>query len=245
MCVCAATAHRGSGPSHQPRGPTRPCRRSSPPADATRHARKLLPRSLTRRELRGLPPRWYAIKYAKRFDAPSRSSVWSGSATGSKSGMRRSPRRSARREFGRSVYLEPVTGVVTIATNANGRTDHRRLGPQRDARQAASARWREARSRSVMTADHEAAIRAATDALAAAILVAVRAEAVSNDAGPEQLLSMDRAAALAGVGRTTIYAAIGAGRLRSVKVGRRRLVPASAIADLAGTEQDARLRPTR
>jgi excisionase family DNA binding protein len=88
-----------------------------------------------------------------------------------------------------------------------------------------------------MTADHEAAIRAATDALAAAILAAVRAEAASNDAGPEQLLSIDRAAVLAGVGRTTIYAAIGAGRLRSVKVGRRRLVPASAIAELAGAEQ--------
>jgi excisionase family DNA binding protein len=96
-----------------------------------------------------------------------------------------------------------------------------------------------------MTADHEAAIRAATDALAAAILAAVRAEAVSNDAGPEQLLSIDQAAVLAGVGRTSIYAAIGAGRLRSAKVGRRRLVPASAIAELAGTEQAARSRPGR
>jgi excisionase family DNA binding protein len=75
------------------------------------------------------------------------------------------------------------------------------------------------------------------DVLAAAILAAVRSEAVSNDAGPEQLLSIDRAAVLAGVGRTTIYAAIGAGRLRFVKVGRRRLVPASAIAELAGAEQ--------
>ena len=107
-----------------------------------------------------------------------------------------------------------------------------------------SALWREARSRSTMTADHDAAIRAATDALAAAILAAVRAEAVSNDAGPEQLLSIDQAAVLAGVGRTSIYAAIGDGRLRSVKVGRRRLVPASAIAELAG-EQAAPSRPGR
>ena len=96
-----------------------------------------------------------------------------------------------------------------------------------------------------MTADHEAAIRAATDALAAAILDAVRAEAVSNDAGPEQLLSIDRAAVLAGVGRTTIYAAIGAGRLRSVKVGRRRLVPASAIAELAYANQADAMVPRR
>jgi len=96
-----------------------------------------------------------------------------------------------------------------------------------------------------MTADHEAAIRAATDALAAAILAAVRAEAVSNDAGPERLLSIDEAAVLAGVGRTSIYAVIGAGRLRSVKVGRRRLVPASAIAELAGTGRAARSQPGR
>jgi excisionase family DNA binding protein len=92
-----------------------------------------------------------------------------------------------------------------------------------------------------MTADHEAA----TDALAAAILAAVRAEAVSNDAGPERLLSIDQAAVLGGVGRTSIYAAIGANRLRSVKVGRRRLVPASAIAELAAAEQPARSRSGR
>jgi len=96
-----------------------------------------------------------------------------------------------------------------------------------------------------VTGDHEAAIRAATDALTAAILAAVRAEAVSHDAGPEQLLSIDRAAVLAGVGRTSIYAAIGAGRLRSVKVGRRRLVPASAIAELAGIGPAAPMRLRR
>jgi excisionase family DNA binding protein len=96
-----------------------------------------------------------------------------------------------------------------------------------------------------MTADHEAAIRAATDALAAAILAAVRVGAISNDAGPEQLLSIDQAAVITGVGRTTIYAAIGAGRLRSVKVGRRRLVPASAIAALAAAERTAPLRSGR
>ena len=105
---------------------------------------------------------------------------------------------------------------------------------------AAAVRRREARSRSIMTADYEVEIRAATDALAAAILAAVRAEAVSNDAVPERLLSIDEAAALAGVGRTTIYTAIGAGRLRSVKVGRRRLVPASAVSELAADEQVAR-----
>jgi len=88
-----------------------------------------------------------------------------------------------------------------------------------------------------MPADHEAAIRAATEALAEAILAAVPAEAVTHDSQPEQLLPIDRAAALAGVGRTTIYAEIGAGRLRSVKVGRRRLVPTSALAELAAADR--------
>lgn len=63
-----------------------------------------------------------------------------------------------------------------------------------------------------MTADHAAAIRAAIDALAGAILAAVRAEAVSHATAPGQPLSIDRTAELAGIGRTTIYAAIGAGR---------------------------------
>jgi excisionase family DNA binding protein len=84
--------------------------------------------------------------------------------------------------------------------------------------------------------DYEAAIRAAADALADAILATVCAVAVSHEAGPEQLLSIDQAAVLTGVGRTTVYAAIGDGRIRSIKVGRRRLVPASAISDLLSSE---------
>ena len=37
------------------------------------------------------------------------------------------------------------------------------------------------------------------------------------------------AARLAGVGRTTIYEAIGAGALRSVKIGKRRLITIEAL----------------
>jgi excisionase family DNA binding protein len=37
------------------------------------------------------------------------------------------------------------------------------------------------------------------------------------------------AARLTGVGRTTIYEAIGAGTLRSVKIGRRRLITVEAL----------------
>ncbi|MCW2652674.1 MAG: ethanolamine utilization protein EutA [Mycobacterium sp.] len=42
------------------------------------------------------------------------------------------------------------------------------------------------------------------------------------------------------LGRSTVFAELASGRLRSVKVGRRRLVPESAIADfIAGLEAGA------
>lgn len=80
-----------------------------------------------------------------------------------------------------------------------------------------------------MTNDAEATIRAAVDALAAAILAAVRADAAP--AAPDRLLSIDEAASALGIGRSILYGEIAAGRLRSVKVGRRRLVPAGALTD--------------
>jgi excisionase family DNA binding protein len=46
---------------------------------------------------------------------------------------------------------------------------------------------------------------------------------------PDQLLSVPEAAAALGIGRTALYTEIQAGRCRSIKVGRRRLVPASAV----------------
>lgn len=81
-----------------------------------------------------------------------------------------------------------------------------------------------------MTLGHEAAIRAAVDELVAALLAAVTAAAPVGDA-PDRLLDIDSAAAMLGIGRSRLYDEIGAGRLRSIKVGRRRLVPAGAIAD--------------
>ena len=52
----------------------------------------------------------------------------------------------------------------------------------------------------------------------------------SEPNSPRVLLSVEEAAATMNVGRTTVYALIKTGELESVKVGRRRVVPADAIA---------------
>lgn len=61
---------------------------------------------------------------------------------------------------------------------------------------------------------------------------AIRAEmaAEARPADVERLLSVAEAARALGIGRTALYGEITAGRCRSLKVGRRRLVPSSAIA---------------
>jgi len=87
-----------------------------------------------------------------------------------------------------------------------------------------------------MTADVEDRVRAAVEALADALIAALRAEAAQATAGPDRLLSIDEAAEALGIGRSRLYDEIGAGRLRSVKLGRRRLVPSSAIREF--TEAD-------
>ena len=76
-----------------------------------------------------------------------------------------------------------------------------------------------------MSPAHEAAIRSAVDALVAALVAATDGD---TDA-PDRLLSVDEAAALLGIGRSVPYSLIGSGRIRSISVGRRRLIPTSAI----------------
>lgn len=46
---------------------------------------------------------------------------------------------------------------------------------------------------------------------------------------PDRLMSVEAAAQALSIGRTLAFREIRAGRLRSVKVGRRRLVPSSAL----------------
>jgi excisionase family DNA binding protein len=82
-----------------------------------------------------------------------------------------------------------------------------------------------------------------TDRLEAAIrdlAAAIRAEvpsAVEPDA-PVALLDVREAARRLGISRTTLYGEIGAGRVRSIKIGRRPIVPADALANYVRTLQD-------
>ena len=77
-----------------------------------------------------------------------------------------------------------------------------------------------------------AGIAAAHAEYAAALLEELRA--AIGPGTPDRLLSIPEAAqALGGIGRTSLYAELQAGRLRSVKVGRRRLVPSSAVSEYA------------
>jgi len=80
----------------------------------------------------------------------------------------------------------------------------------------------------------EALIRSATAALGDALIAALAEE----DGGPtpDRLLSVDAAAEALGVGRSLAYDLIGAARLRSVRVGRRRLIPSSAISEYVQRE---------
>lgn len=75
------------------------------------------------------------------------------------------------------------------------------------------------------------ALEAAADALAAAA-DALRAAARSPRAAaaPPDMLSVDDAARRLGISRTTLYQLADRGGLRTVKVGRRRLVAASDLA---------------
>lgn len=82
-----------------------------------------------------------------------------------------------------------------------------------------------------------ARLDAALAELAAAIRDEVRAELADRTDGPPELLSIRAASARTGIGRTSMYAAIGRGQVRSIKVGRRRLIPADALAEL--TQQGA------
>lgn len=75
------------------------------------------------------------------------------------------------------------------------------------------------------------------EAAVAELVAALRAEltAAPASAAPE-LLDVSEAARRAGIGRSLMYGLIGRGTVRSVKLGRRRLIPADALDALATNE---------
>jgi excisionase family DNA binding protein len=73
--------------------------------------------------------------------------------------------------------------------------------------------------------------------LVAALRDEIATERRPSQREPDHLLSIEQAARALGVGRTALYSEIGAGRVRSVKVGRRRLIPSSAITEVASAQE--------
>jgi excisionase family DNA binding protein len=76
-------------------------------------------------------------------------------------------------------------------------------------------------------------LRTAVVELVAALRDEIATERRPIEREPDLLLSIEQAARALGIGRTALYSEIGAGRIRSIKVGRRRLVPSSAISEVA------------
>jgi excisionase family DNA binding protein len=69
--------------------------------------------------------------------------------------------------------------------------------------------------------------------LVAALRDEIATQRRPSEREPDRLRSIDQAARALGIGRTALYSEIGAGRIRSIKVGRRRLIPSSAISEVA------------
>ncbi len=76
-------------------------------------------------------------------------------------------------------------------------------------------------------------LHAAVMELVGALRDEIALEARPSEREPDRLMSIAQAAQALGIGRTALYSEIAAGRIRSVKVGRRRLVPSSAISEVA------------
>jgi len=88
-------------------------------------------------------------------------------------------------------------------------------------------------------------LEAALAELAEAIRDEVRAELTATAAAPDRMLNVDEASTALGQGRSRIYQEISAGRLRSCVAGRRRLIPASAIAEYIAAASPPSNEPVR
>jgi excisionase family DNA binding protein len=75
--------------------------------------------------------------------------------------------------------------------------------------------------------------------LVEALREALRDEAAAALRTPDRLLDVDEAATLLSLGRTSVYGELAAGRLRSIRIGRRRLIPGDAVRSYIADRQDA------
>lgn len=82
-----------------------------------------------------------------------------------------------------------------------------------------------------MSPDTQRAIAAAAERFAREIVEAIRDQERPVDLGPDRLVDLRTAAAMLSIGRTRLYDEMDSGRLRSCRVGSRRLIPAVAIRD--------------
>ena len=73
-------------------------------------------------------------------------------------------------------------------------------------------------------------LAAAVSELVEALREELRTEAEAGPRAPDRLLDIPEASTALGLSRSTVYAELGAGRLRSCKIGRARRIPAQAIA---------------
>ena len=76
-------------------------------------------------------------------------------------------------------------------------------------------------------------LHAAVAELAAALVEVARTEARPDEPGPVEMIGVNEFARRAGIGRSSAWLAVGSGRVRSAKVGGRRVVPISELVRLA------------
>lgn len=83
-------------------------------------------------------------------------------------------------------------------------------------------------------ADAEARVLTAVQELGEALIALAREQAATApEPGPVELYSPARFAAMAGLGRSTVYLAIADGSVRSTRVRGRRLIPSTELGRLA------------
>jgi hypothetical protein len=91
----------------------------------------------------------------------------------------------------------------------------------------------------------EERVRAAIAELGDALIALAREQAPAVADGPVELLDVEAFAQRAGIGRSSAWLAVSSGSVRSVKVGGRRVVPASELSRLAAGEAVVPVTPKR